>query len=79
MDYEWLANRLIDNEYAEDMPELDKETCEELLQYIFEKTGKAHMLIVNVNIDFDGVCYDYVLDSNDTNKVLINEWDNRYL
>jgi hypothetical protein len=34
---------------------------------------------VNVNIDFDGICYDYVLDSNDTNKVLINEWDNRYL
>jgi hypothetical protein len=55
------------------MPELDKDECEKILAMIFEKTGKAHMLIVNVNIDFDGICYDYVLDSNDTNKVLINE------
>ena len=79
MDFEWMANRLINNEYAEDMPELDKEECEKLLKLISEKTGKTHMLIVNVNIETTGICYDYLLDDNDTNTVLINEWDNRYL
>jgi len=79
MDFEWIANRLINNEYAEDLPELEKEDCEKLLELISKKTGKTHMLIVNVNIDFGSITYDYVLDDNETNKVLVNEWDNRYL
>ena len=79
MDLEWIVNRLINNEYAEDMPELSKDDYEKLLRLISSKTGKTHMLIINVNIDSDNTTYDYVLDNNDINKVLINEWDNRYL
>lgn len=37
------------------------------------------MLIVNINIEQDGIYYDYILDKNKVNKVIIEEWDNRYL
>lgn len=79
MDYEWMASKLVDNEYLEDGPELEKAECEQLLKLISKKTGKTHMLIVNVNIDLHEISYDYILDDNAKNEVVIQEWDNRYL
>lgn len=79
MDYEWLVEKLIETEYVEDGPELDKLESERLLKLISEKTGKTHMLIININIDLHEVNYDYILDNNDKNEVVIQEWDNRYL
>ena len=78
-DYEWLVDRLIDYEHVEEGPELEKQECQEILDLISEKTGKSYLLIVNINIEVDGIYYDYILDKNDTNKVIIEEWDNRYL
>lgn len=79
MDYEWLINRLIDTEYVENGPELDKAECQKLLDKISEISGKYYTLIVNVNIDLREISYDYILDNNTKNEVLMQEWDNRYL
>lgn len=79
MDYEWLVDNLIKTEYIEDGPELGKNECEKVLAKITSKTGRTYMLIVNVNIERNGVYYDYVLAGSDRNEVRIEEWDNRYL
>lgn len=78
-DHEWLANRLISNEHVEDGPELDKVECQKVLDLICEKTGESYDLIVNINIETDGIFYDYILDRGGTKKVFVEEWDNRYL
>ena len=79
MDFEWLASKLLRDEHVEDGPELDKTGCQNLLDYIAKQSTEPHLLIVNVNIETDGIYYDYLLDSNKENKVVISEWDNRYL
>ena len=79
MDYKWVVDKLVNNKYLEDGPKLDKLECKQLLKCISEKTGKTHLLIVNVNIDLHEINYDYILDDSDKNDVLIQEWDNRYL
>ena len=79
MDYEWVVDKLVNNNNLEDGPKLDKLECEKLLKHISEKTGKTHLLIVNVNIDLHEINYDYILDDSAKNDVLIQEWDNRYL
>ena len=79
MDYEWMVDKLVNNNHLEDGQKLDKLECEKLLKHISEKTGKTHLLIVNVNIDLHEINYDYILDENAKNDVLIQEWDNRYL
>ena len=79
MDYKWVIDKLVNNKYLEDGPKLDKLECKQLLKCISEKTGKTHILIVNVNIDLHEINYDYILDDSDKNDVLIQEWDNRYL
>ena len=79
MDYEWLINRLIDTEYVENGPELDKAECQKLLDKISEISGKCYTLIVNINIELREISYDYILDNNTKNEVLMQEWDNRYL
>ena len=76
MDYEWMVDKLVNNNHLEDGPKLDKLECKKLLKYISEKTD---LLIVNVNIDLHEINYDYILDDSDKNDVLIQEWDNRYL
>ena len=68
-----MVGKLVDNEYLEDGPELEKAECEQLLKLISEKTGKTHMLIVNVNIDLHEISYDYILDNNAKNEVVIQE------
>ena len=68
-----MASKLVDNEYLEDGPELEKAECEQLLKLISKKTGKTHMLIVNVNIDLHEISYDYILDDNAKNEVVIQE------
>ena len=80
MENEWLINRLINDEYVEDGPVMEKQEAQTVLKMISEKTGKTYILIININIDFDGITYDYVLDADaNSSKVLIQEWDNRYL
>ena len=79
MDYKWMVDRLVNNNHLEDGPKLDKLKCKQLLKHISEKTGKTHLLIVNVNIDLHEINYDYILDDSARNDVLIQEWDNRYL
>ena len=79
MDYEWIISKLINNKHLEDGPKHDKLECKQILKCISEKTGKTHILIVNVNIDLHEINYDYILDESDKNDVLIQEWDNRYL
>ena len=76
---EWLASCLIANEHVEDGPELEKGECQQVLDLICAKTGKSWDLIVNINIELNGIFYDYLLDKSDTKKVFIEEWDNRYL
>ena len=51
MDYKWVIDKLVNNKHLEDGPKLDKLECKQLLKCISEKTGKTHILIVNVNID----------------------------
>lgn len=77
--YEWLAGRLVDYEHVEDGPELDKAECQKVLDLINKKTEKNFDLIVNINIELSGVCYDYIIDSSGSGKLFIEEWDNRYL
>ena len=79
MDYKWVIDKLVNNKHLEDVPKFDKLECKQLLKCISEKTGKTHILIVNVNIDLHEINYDYILDDSDKNDVLIQEWDNRYL
>ena len=79
MDYKWVVDKLVNNKHLEDGPKFDKLECKQLLKCISEKTGKKHILIVNVNIDLHEINYDYILDDSDKNDVLIQEWDNRYL
>ena len=79
MDFEWLASKLLRDEHVEDGPELDKAECQKLLDYIAKQSTEPHLLIVNVNIETDGIYYDYLLDKDKENKVVISEWDNRYL
>ena len=79
MDYKWVIDKLVNNKHLEDGPKFDKLECKQLLKCISEKTGKTHILIVNVNIDLHEINYDYILDDSDNNDVLIQEWDNRYL
>ena len=79
MDYEWMVDKLVNNNHLEDGQKLDKLECKQLLKHISEKTGKTHLLIVNVNIDLHEINYDYILDNSAKNDVLIQEWDNRYL
>ena len=79
MNYEWIVSKLINSGHLEDGPALDKSECKQILKHISEKTGKTYMLIANVNIDLHEISYDYILDANDKNDVLIKEWDNRYL
>jgi len=78
-DLEWLAARLLQEEHVENGPELEKSDCRKVLDLISSKTGNTYMLIVNINIEQDGIYYDYILDKNKVNKVIIEEWDNRYL
>jgi len=79
VDFEWLVSKLIKDEYVEDGPELEKEEQQHLMDLIAKQTDNPHMLIINVNIESDGIYYDYLLDKNDVNKVVVQEWDNRYL
>ena len=79
MDYKWVIDKLVNNKHLEDGPKFDKLECKQLLKCISEKTGKTHILIVNVNIDLHEINYDYILDDSDKNDVLIQEWDNSYL
>ena len=79
MDYKWVIDKLVNNKHLEDGPKFDKLECKQLLKCISEKTGKTHILIVNVNIDLHEINYDYILEDSDKNDVLIQEWDNRYL
>ena len=79
MDYKWVIDKLVNNKHLEDGPKFDKLECKQLLKCISEKTGKTHILIVNVNIDLHEINYYYILDDSDKNDVLIQEWDNRYL
>ena len=74
-----MVDKLVNNKHLEDGPKFDKLECKQLLKCISEKTGKTHILIVNVNIDLHEINYDYILDDSDKNDVLIQEWDNRYL
>ena len=74
-----MIDKLVNNKHLEDGPKFDKLECKQLLKCISEKTGKTHILIVNVNIDLHEINYDYILDDSDKNDVLIQEWDNRYL
>lgn len=78
-EYEWLVNRLIIHEHVEDGPELEKAECQQVLDAICEKTGGNWDLIVNINIETNGIFYDYFLDEKGTKKVFVEEWDNRYL
>lgn len=75
--YSWLSDNLIRNEYVEDAEHLTKEEATELLASIVNETGKKYDLIVHINIETDGIYYDYVLDSTGDGEVLIEEWDNR--
>lgn len=75
--YSWLIDNLIRNEYVEDAEHLTKEEATELLASIVNETGKKYDLIVHINIETDGIYYDYVLDSTGDGEVLIEEWDNR--
>lgn len=68
---------MIRNEYVEDAEHLTKEEATELLASIVNETGKKYDLIVHINIETDGIYYDYVLDSTGDGEVLIEEWDNR--
>ena len=68
---------MIRNEYVEDAEHLTKEEATELLASIVNETGKKYDLIIHINIETDGVYYDYVLDSDGAGEVLIEEWDNR--
>ena len=74
-----MIDKLVNNKHLEDGPKFDKLECKQLLKCISEKTGKTHILIVNVNIDLHEINYDYILDESDKNDVLIQEWGNRYL
>lgn len=74
-----MVDKLVNNKHLEGGPKLDKLECKRILKCISEKTGKTHLLIVNVNIDLHEINYDYILDDSDKNDVLIQEWDNRYL
>ena len=74
-----MVDKLVNNKHLEDGPKFDKLECKQLLKCISEKTGKTHLLIVNVNIDLHEINYDYILDDSNKNDVLIQEWDNRYL
>ena len=74
-----MVDELVNNNHLEGGPKLDKLECKQLLKHISEKTGKTHLLIVNVNIDLREINYDYILDDSAKNDVLIQEWDNRYL
>ena len=71
MDYEWMVDRLVNNNHLEDGLKLDKLECKQILKHISEKTGKTHLLIVNVNIDLPEINYDYILDDSAKNDVLI--------
>ena len=79
MGYEWLATKLLRDEHVENGPELDKAECQALLDLISRESNETYMLIVNINIETDGIYYDYLLDKDKANKVVFSEWDNRYL
>ena len=68
-----MIDKLVNNKHLEDGPKFDKLECKQLLKCISEKTGKTHILIVNVNIDLHEINYDYILDESDKNDVLIQE------
>ena len=51
MDYKWVIDKLVNNKHLEDGPKFDKLECKQLLKCISEKTGKTHILSVNVNIE----------------------------
>lgn len=72
-DCEWLACQLIDTEYVENGPQLDKCDCQKMLDDMSESTGKSYLLVVNVNVGSGRVYYDYVLYENDKNEVRIEE------
>ena len=74
-----MVDKLVNNKHLEDGQKLDKLECKQILKHITEKTGKMHLLIVNVNIDLHEINYDYILDDSSKNDVLIQEWDNRCL
>ena len=78
-DLEWLVDKLLREEYVEDGPELEKDEQQQLLDLIAQSTDEPHMLIININIESDGIYYDYLLDKNNENTIVVQEWDNRYL
>jgi len=77
----WLVDGLIRNERVEDGPELEKPECQQILNAVVKKLGCACELIVNINIERNGIFYDYLIDHENIkeSRVLIEEWDNRYL
>ena len=73
---EFLAEMLIRDEYLEDIEHITKEEAERVLELIDERTGKSHLLIINVNNERDGIYYDAVLSDGDKSAVIIEEWNN---
>jgi len=74
--FDWLVDRLIEDEYVEDIGPMSAEEAEELLKLISAKTNKTYTLIIHVNTEVDGIYYDAVLDTDTKNSVLFEEWDN---
>lgn len=68
-----MASKLLRDEHIEDGPELDKAECNKLLDEISKQSNETYMLIVNINIEMDGIYYDYLLDKNKESKVVISE------
>ena len=73
--FDWLVDRLIEDEYVEDIGPLSEEEAKEVVELISGKTGKTYTLIIHVNNEEDGVFYDAVLDTDNENSVLFEEWD----
>jgi len=74
--FDWLIDRLINDEYVEDIEHLTEEEAKEVLAIISSRTGKTYTLIIHINNEVDGVYYDAVLDTDTKNSVLFEEWDN---
>ena len=73
---ELLAERLIRDEYLEDIEHLTKAEAEEVLSIIESRVKGSRLLIINVNNEADGVYYDAVLSEDKKSAVIFEEWNN---
>lgn len=69
-----LVNKLIEEEYAEDVKWMDDEELWKILRSISDKTGKYYELTLHDNVESWGSTYDLSLYESTENKVSHEQW-----